>query len=139
MRVNDELVRVEGKWYLSVSVTLFLFLKSPGNLNSEMMRESCQQVINLIFCTFTNMYSSLFGHIKGVGGRIELDEFQTLFKGGNDENKSWWISNLRSMLLTQEFHSDCHQWQTDQTIDVHVACIALLSYRSNGLNDLGYM
>ena len=27
MRVNDELVRVEGKWYLTVSVTLLLLLK----------------------------------------------------------------------------------------------------------------
>ncbi len=42
LRESDELVLLGGEWYLSVSVTFFLFLKSPENLNSEMMRESCQ-------------------------------------------------------------------------------------------------
>ncbi len=78
------------------------------------------------FCTYVNMHSSLFGHIKVAAGRIDLDAFQTLLKGDNKITVDW---NLRSRLLTQKINKDCHQWQTYKITDVHVVCIALLSDR----------
>lgn len=115
MKQNDELVQVGNKWYLSVAFTILLFLRSPGIRSADEMKKTCHQVINFVFCSFANRELPRFGHIKIVAERITLDEFQTLFRQANSAR---FRKMLKVLLCTREYHWDCQNWRTQNTIQL---------------------